>query len=56
VAWIGLSQERDKFRVLVYAVMNIRVLYNTETLSSGYTHLAGSGVVLSFTVLVTYIF
>jgi hypothetical protein len=32
VDWIGLAQDRDKWR----AVMNLRVPYNTEKLSSGY--------------------
>jgi hypothetical protein len=36
VDWIGLAQDRDKWSVLVNAVMNIRVLNNAGKLSSGY--------------------
>jgi hypothetical protein len=36
VDWIGLAQDRDKWRTLVNVVMNIQVPY-TGKLSSGYT-------------------
>jgi hypothetical protein len=35
VDWIGLAQDRDKWRDLLNAVMNLRISYNAGTLSSG---------------------
>jgi hypothetical protein len=36
VHWIGLAQDRDKWRALVNAVMNLRASSNPGKLSSGY--------------------
>jgi hypothetical protein len=35
VDWIGLAQDRNRWRALVNSVSNLRVLYNGEKLSSG---------------------
>jgi hypothetical protein len=37
VDWIGLAQDREKWKALVSAVMNLPVPYSARKLSSGYT-------------------
>jgi hypothetical protein len=37
VNWIGLALDREKWRALGNAVMNLRVPYNAGKLSAGYT-------------------
>jgi hypothetical protein len=37
VDWIGLAQDRGKWRTLVNSAMNFQVSYNAGILSSGFT-------------------
>jgi hypothetical protein len=37
VGWIGLAQDRNRWRPVVTAVMNLQVPYNAGKLSNGYT-------------------
>jgi hypothetical protein len=52
VDWIGLAQDRNRWRALVNSVLNLRVLWNAGKLSSGLTTMA-SRVVLSSLELVS---
>jgi hypothetical protein len=37
VDWIGLAQDRNRWRALVNSIMNLRVPWNAGNLSSGLT-------------------
>jgi hypothetical protein len=37
VDWVGLAQDRNRWRTLVNSVLNLRVPYNAGKLSSGLT-------------------
>jgi hypothetical protein len=37
VDWIGLAQDRNRWKALVNSVLNLRVPWNAGTLSSGLT-------------------
>jgi hypothetical protein len=52
VDWIGTTKDKDKWRALAYAVMNLLVPLNAGKLS---TQLADSQIVLSSIVPVSYI-
>jgi hypothetical protein len=52
VDWIGLAQDRYRWRALVSSVMNLRVPYNAGKLAA---QLVASRVVLSSTELVSYL-
>jgi hypothetical protein len=38
VDWIGMAQDRNRWRALVNSVLNIRVPHNAGKLSSGLTY------------------
>jgi hypothetical protein len=37
VDWIGLAQDRNRWRAVVISVLNLRVPWNTGKLSSGFS-------------------